>query len=32
MARDVLDNQDASRDGYDRLRRDGYGDVVIPVG
>jgi hypothetical protein len=31
MARDVLDNQDASREGYDRLCRDGYRDVVIPV-
>jgi hypothetical protein len=31
MARDVLGNQDASRAGYERLCRDGYGDVVIPV-
>ncbi|MDQ6672171.1 MAG: hypothetical protein M3069_15745 [Chloroflexota bacterium] len=31
MAMDVLDNQDASRGGYDRLCRDGYADVVIPV-
>jgi hypothetical protein len=31
MARDVLDDQDASRDGYERLCRDGYADVVIPV-
>jgi hypothetical protein len=31
MARDVLDNQDASRQGYERLCRDGYGDLVIPV-
>jgi hypothetical protein len=31
MARDVLDNQNASREGYDRHCRDGYRDVVIPV-
>ena len=31
MARDVLDNQNASREGFDRLCRDGYRDVVIPV-
>jgi hypothetical protein len=31
MARDVLGNQDASREGYDRLCRDGYRDVTIPV-
>ena len=31
MARDVLGNQDASREGYERLCSDGYGDVVIPV-
>jgi hypothetical protein len=31
MARDVLGDQDASRAGYERLCRDGYGDVVIPV-
>ena len=31
MARDVLGNQEASREGYDRLCSDGYGDVVIPV-
>ena len=31
MARDVLDDQVASREGYDRLCRDGYRDVVIPV-
>jgi hypothetical protein len=31
MARDVLGDQEASRDGYDRLCRDGYRDIVIPV-
>jgi len=31
MARDVLDNQVESRRGYDRLCRDGYRDIVIPV-
>jgi hypothetical protein len=31
IARDTLDDQDASRAGYERLCRDGYGDVVIPV-
>jgi hypothetical protein len=31
MARDVLDNQEASRGGYERLCRDGYGDIIIPV-
>jgi hypothetical protein len=31
MARDVLGDQDASRAGYERLCRDGYGEVVIPV-
>ena len=31
MARDVLDDQVASREGFDRLCRDGYRDVVIPV-
>jgi hypothetical protein len=31
MAWDELGNQDASRAGYDRLCRDGYADVIIPV-
>jgi hypothetical protein len=31
MAPDVLDDQDASRAGYERLRGDGFGDLVIPV-
>ena len=31
MARDALDNQEASREGYQRLCGDGYGDVIIPV-
>lgn len=31
MARDVLDDQVASREGYDRLCSDGYRDVVSPV-
>jgi hypothetical protein len=31
MARDVLDNQEASREGYERLCGDGYGDIIIPV-
>jgi hypothetical protein len=31
MAPDVLNDQDASRAGYERLRGDGFGDLVIPV-
>jgi hypothetical protein len=31
MARDVLDDQEASRQGYERLCGDGYGHIVIPV-
>jgi hypothetical protein len=31
MARDVVGNQIASREGYERLCSDGYGDTVIPV-
>jgi hypothetical protein len=31
MAPDVLDDQDGSRDGYERLRGDGFGELVIPV-
>ena len=31
MAPDVLDDQDASRIAYERLRGDGFGDLVIPV-
>jgi hypothetical protein len=31
MARDVLDDQDASREGYERLCSDGYGQLIIPV-
>jgi hypothetical protein len=31
MAMDVLHDQAASRAGYDRMRADGYGDLVIPV-
>jgi len=31
MARDVLGDQEASRQGYEHLCRDGYGEVVIPV-
>jgi hypothetical protein len=31
MARDVVGDQIASLDGYERLCSDGYGDVVIPV-
>ena len=31
MARDILGDQDASREGFQRLCSDGYRDVVIPV-
>jgi hypothetical protein len=31
MAKDVVGDQAASRAGYERMRADGYGDVVIPV-
>jgi hypothetical protein len=31
LAKDVLGDQEASRAGYERLRSDGYGAVVIPV-
>jgi hypothetical protein len=31
MARDVLDDQEASRVGYEHLCGDGYGQLVIPV-
>jgi hypothetical protein len=31
MAPDVLDDQHASRVAYERLRGDGFGDLVIPV-
>ena len=31
MAKDVLGDQTASREGYHRLRRDGYASVAVPV-
>jgi len=31
MAYDVVGDQEASRAGYERMLRDGYADVVIPV-